>query len=115
MDGASKKKTPITDLMAYHLNQLSQELSAKGALPSPVAEDVERVLHAAEAYNDIVWPQDSSELLAQSVASPEWNEVCAVIHERVNETLHGIHSMLIDHVKFVYADEGKSFEESLTD
>jgi len=46
MDGASKKKTPITDLMAYHLSQLSQELSAKGALPSPVAQDVEKVLRS---------------------------------------------------------------------
>jgi hypothetical protein len=47
----TKNATPITDLMAYHLSQLSEEFGAGKPLEPALAEAIDRVLADTERLN----------------------------------------------------------------
>lgn len=53
MELKTKKATPITDLMAYHLSQLCDEMGAGRPLESGLAGSVERALQDTEKLNSL--------------------------------------------------------------
>ena len=89
----SKKKTPITDLMAYHLSQLFQETSAQSPMDPLLTEQVNKALVDTEKFNGMELVVDEQEVTEQ-LNTALYQEVNNVLKQSFKNIQYGPRSKL---------------------
>jgi hypothetical protein len=98
-------KKNITDLMAYHLSQIYQEVSKTIPVESSLSEKIQNCIHSTETFNSINFEPASTSQLESDLADT-FSNLNSTLHALLRQELHEFASRQLSRVSFVSSSNG---------